>query len=210
MTSITSLGASKSNNSNSQLVQKHEHLFTKTDHLTVEFSQDIYRKMRDRTISRDGYASFSKPNKFYWVFNGKRGVEKFYYDGSTLSHYQSQINTVTHYSSKSSFKQELQEIVDLVLNTKKLFDRYHVQEMNAAKESTQLVLIPQKDNNTDITKITVQISDRIKMVENVKIEYADGNYTNFRFKSPRTTPNNPNIFTFSQPDGKSAQEKHVR
>ena len=87
---------------------KHELLVNSTKQITVQFSQTSYKKLRNRKQVRKGTAYFSKPNKFRWNFDkSKNGVEEYCYNGKLLSHYQSYLNEVTHYSTNKGLSRDL-------------------------------------------------------------------------------------------------------
>ena len=69
------------------------------------------------------------------------------------------------------------------------------------KQSKRLLftLKPKKPGlSSDIRIIKVKISDTRKYVKEVKIQYDDENYTLFKFKNPKKSVIDDNIFTFSK------------
>ena len=178
---------------------KHESLLRTTKFLTVQFSQTIYKKLRNRSFTRKGTAYFAKPNKFRWNFDKtKNGLEEYYYNGKMLTHYQSSLNEVTHYSTNKGLSRDLNQVINLVLDPKELLNKYIISESKKNKTTTTFTLKPKKDLSTDIYTINVKISDSRKYVKEVKIEYDDGNYTLFKFKNPKKGVIDENIFTFSK------------
>ena len=185
--------------SQSKAELKHEKLLRSTKFLTVQFSQTIYKKLRDRSTTRKGTAYFAKPNMFRWNFDKtKKGIEEYYYNGKMLTHYQSKLNEVTHYSTDKGLSRDLNQVINLVLDPKALLDTFSIIENKTIKTTTTFTLKPKKDLSTDIYTINVKISDSRKYVKEVKIEYDDGNYTLFKFKNPKKGVIDENIFTFSK------------
>jgi outer membrane lipoprotein-sorting protein len=183
----------------SKLEDKQEQLFSSIDHLSVDFSQSTYKKLRNRTITRSGNAFFSKPDRFRWTFtSSKAGLEEYYFNGEKLTHYREKDQIVNHYNTNAGLARELTEVVSLVLDPKALLSRYKVKESKSAGGHTQVVLLPQAKETTDVDSIFVKVSDVKKYVEEVQIFYIDGNNTKFSFKNPATGTNDPKIFTFSR------------
>ena len=181
------------------LKKAHKDLFTKIDHISVQFKQTIYKKLRNRTLSRSGQAYFSKPNYFRWNFENKDfGTEEFYYNGKTLTHFREKEAVVTNYNTNVGLAKELNEVVSLVLDPQTLSNRYDITKAKKEKKQTHLSLTPRPGVATEIASINVKVSDQRKYVKEVKIIYLDGNYTFFQFKNPRFSPNDLKIFTFSK------------
>ena len=195
-----------------KVLEKHDTLFTSHDNLTVQFSQTIYRKLRNKTIERKGQASFAKPNKFYWLFeNDKLGNEEYFYDGKSLSHYLPKERLVQHYGSTSSLSKQLQDIIDMVLDGKKLLLRYKAQSITNEKDNTFATLVPSvEDPNNEIQKIEIKVSDQRTFIKEIKIMYNDEGYSLFRFKNPRTSVIPADRFVFHKPAGLTVTEKTVQ
>jgi len=191
-----------------KLQDKYAEIFSSIDHLSVDFSQNTYKKLRDRSILRSGNAFFSKPGMFRWNFNSdKTGLEEYYFNGEKLTHFRDKDKLVNHYNTNAGLARELQEVVNLVLDPKALLNRYKVKEIKSEGGLTQAILIPQSRETTDVDSIFVKVSDVKKFVEEVQIFYIDGNYTQFAFKNPVTKPNDPKIFIFSR-QGNFTIRKH--
>ena len=185
---------------NPTLEQKHETLFGTMDHLAVSFTQTVYRKMRNKTFERSGQAFFSKPARFRWIFDDKNSDgEEYFFNGDALAHFQKKDNLVTYYSTKTGLVNDLQEIVDLVLDSRKLLGRYEPKDVVTEKNNSSFRLVPKA--TSDIKEIAVKVSDERKYVKEVKIEYSDGNYSLFRFKNPRTKEIDPKTYDFVNPGG---------
>lgn len=182
-----------------KLQDKYAEIFSSIDHLSVDFSQTTYKKLRDRSTTRSGNAYFSKPGMFRWNFTSdKAGLEEYYFNGETLTHFREKDKLVNHYTTNASLARELQEVVSLVLDPKALLNRYKVKEIKTEANKTLAILVPQARDTTDVDSIFVKVSDVKKYVEEVQIFYIDGNYTQFTFKNPVTHPNDPKIFSFSR------------
>lgn len=185
--------------SQSKAELKHEKLLSSTKFLTVQFSQTIYKKLRNRSTTRKGTAYFAKPNKFRWNFDKtKKGIEEYYYNGKMLTHYQSKVNEVTHYSTNKGLSRDLNQVINLVLDPKVLLDSFSIIENKTIKTTTTFTLKPKNELSSDIHLIKVKISDTRKYVKEVKIQYDDENYTLFKFKNPKKAVIDDNIFTFSK------------
>ena len=177
---------------------KQENLFGSMDHLSVGFSQTVFRKLRNKTFERSGQAFFSKPAKFRWVFEGTEADEEEYlFNGETLAHFQKKENLVTYYSTKTGLVNDLQEIVDLVLDSKKLLVRYDPKDVITEKNNSSFKLVPKIKN--EIREIAVKISEERKYIKEVKIDYADGNYSLFRFRNPRLKEIDAKTYEFTNP-----------
>lgn len=182
------------------LKKKHEELFRGIDHVSLDFTQTVYKKLRNRSLDRNGTAHFSKPNMFRWNFtSAKLGNEEFYYNGKVLTHFREAEKTVTNYNTNIGLAKELNEVVNLVLQPQTLYKRYDVIPSEKAKGKTQpTITLKPKAPGTDIRSIEVGINEAKKYVSMIKIEYLDGNYTKFGFKNPKFTPNSLEIFSFSR------------
>lgn len=182
-----------------EMAEKYGKMFSSIEHLQVSFSQTVYKKLRDRRYTRSGQAYFSKPDKFRWNFEDpKAGLEEFYFDGDTLTHYKEKEKLVTHYQAHVGLGRELREVVNLVLDPKALFDRYHVASSESKNGLTTITLSPRAAVATDIQELKVSVSDQNRYVQGVRILYMDENYTEFTFQNPVEKANPPNLFRFSR------------
>ncbi len=182
-----------------KIQDKQEQLFASIDHLSVDFSQSTYKKLRDRTITRNGTAFFSKPDMFRWNFSSESsGLEEYYFNGDRLTHYRDKERVVNHYNTNAGLARELNEVVNLVLDPKALLSRYKVKETKSEGGKTSVVLNPISKESTDVDSIFVKVSDSQKFVEEVHIFYSDGNNTKFAFKNPKMNPNDKKLFIFSR------------
>lgn len=191
----------KSTSKTRDVAAKHDNLFSNLEFLKVNFKQTVHTSLRDKTRTREGQASFAKPGNFFWQFKDKKATEEYYFDGTTLSHFRSDEKTVTHYGTKSGLQKELQAIVDLVLDAEKLLNQYDAVDVKTAKGVTSMKLLPKAKDQTDIVNILVQVSEKSKYVQDVKIEYKNGNYTAFSFQNPDTSSIPPKAFQFLDPGG---------
>ena len=198
--SLTIPFSDKASAESSQQVEKaYTELFSSIAHLQVDFEQEVYKKLRDRTITRTGDAFFSKPSSFRWNFKSKHyGLEEYYYNGKTLTHFKEQDKSVNHYQANTGLARELTEIVNLVLDPKNLFDRYQVDRTEKKSGITEVSLSPRPAVASDIKAVDIVVGDKNSFIQRVKILYMDGNYTQFTFKNPKFTANKPEIFTFSR------------
>lgn len=182
-----------------QIAKEYRHLFSSIEHLQVDFTQTVYKKLRDRTVNRQGKAYFSKPAKFRWNFESdKFGNEEFYFDGKTLTHYKEKDQLVTHYKANVGLARELREVVNFVLDPTNLFDRYQIKDLTRKDQLTTIDLIPRAETSTDVQQVQVTVVDRSRYVRRVKIIYADGNYTQFTFRNPVEKTNQPELFRFTR------------
>ena len=121
---------------------KHESLLRTTKFLTVQFSQTII-KIEKSKLHTQGTAYFAKPNKFRWNFDKtKNGLEEYYYNGKMLTHYQSRLNEVTHYSTNKGLSRDLNQVINLVLDPKELLNKYIISESKKNKTTTTFTLKP--------------------------------------------------------------------
>jgi outer membrane lipoprotein-sorting protein len=185
--------------SQDKLESKYDSIFATIDNLSVDFTQSIYKKLRNKTTVRTGDALFSKPGMFRWNFTSdKTGLEEYYFNGERLTHYREKENLVNHYNTNAGLARELKEVVALVLDPKALFASYKVKTSQSANQKTTVMLEPKSKEGTDIESIRVQVEDAQKFVEDVQIFYSDGNNTRFSFKNPKKGKNDPNVFIFSR------------
>lgn len=182
-----------------QIEGRYQQIFSTIDNLSVDFTQTTYKKLRNKTVTRSGQAFFSKPGMFRWNFgNDKLGVEEYYFNGERLTHYREREKLVNHYNTNASFARELQEVVNLVLDPKELFNRYTVKDSKSEGGRTSVILVPKQKDGTDIESIHVKVSDAQKYVEDVQIYYLDGNNTQFSFRNPKKAKNEASLFIFSR------------
>lgn len=191
-----------------ELVKTYGQLFSTIEHLQVNFTQTVYTKLRNRKHSRSGQAYFSKPAKFRWNFEDPRtGLEEFYFDGKTLTHFKEQDKLVTHYRANIGLARELREVVNLILDPKALFERYQVVSSEKENRLTHIKLSPRTALATDIQELKVTVSDQSRYVQTVRILYMDENYTEFAFENPVEKVNSPSLFRFSR-KGKFTVRSH--
>ncbi len=127
----------------SKLQDKYSELFSSIDHLTVDFTQSSYKKLRNKTLTRQGNAHFSKPGMFRWNFSHeKTGLEEYYFNGEKLTHFKEKEKLVNQYNTNASLARELGEVVNLVLDPKALLSRYKVKEIKSSSQQTNVVLVP--------------------------------------------------------------------
>lgn len=200
--SLTQLAQARPNivEQQKKVEREYKKMFRSIEHMTVDFNQIIYKSLRKRKISRQGIAYFSKPSMFRWDFrdNGQ-GIEEFYFDGKQLTHFREGEKLVTHYKAGSGIASELSEVVDLVLDPVKLFNRYQVEKITKTKQQDAIVrLVPRAALSSDIEAIFVTVAGSKGHVKGTKILYMNENYTEFLFSNPRFTTNHPQLFKFSR------------
>jgi outer membrane lipoprotein-sorting protein len=180
--------------------REYKKMFRSIEHMTVDFDQIIYKSLRKRKISRKGIAYFSKPSMFRWDFSDKgQGIEEFYFDGNQLTHFREGEKLVTHYKAGTGIASELSEVVDLVLDPVKLFNRYQVEKITKTKEQdAEVRLVPRAALSSDIEAIFVTVAGGKGHVKATKILYMNENYTEFLFSNPRFTTNPLQLFIFSR------------
>ncbi|MBC7658740.1 MAG: outer membrane lipoprotein carrier protein LolA [Chitinophagaceae bacterium] len=182
-----------------QAEAKYDQIFSSIDNLSVDFTQSTFKKLRGKTMVRQGDALFSKPGMFRWNFTSdKGGLEEYYFNGERLTHFREKENLVNHYNTNAGLARELKEVVTLVLDPKALFSRYKVKESKSANQKITVTLEPKSKEGTDIDSINVQVEDSQKYVEDVQIFYNDGNNTRFSFKNPKKTKIDSGVFVFSR------------
>lgn len=189
---------------------QHESLFSSMDHLRVEFDQKIYTALRKRERKRSGIAYFSKPSSFLWQFYGsgsKQIEEEYYFDGKNLSHFVAADNLVSHYGQQSGLQKELEAVVSLILDAKKLFNQYSVAKTSVEGTDTKLQLLPLTPGSSDIASIDVTVANQPKYLKYVKLTYSNQNYTAFEFKNPVTSPIATKTYHYQNPG--SVKEKHI-
>lgn len=191
-----------SQGSATQVEQKHDHIFAKLDFLTVQFTQTSYRALRKNTKVSNGVAYFAKPVSFRWDFKkGEDTSEQYVFDGQTLSHYRKADKLVTHYGSRAGFANDLKEVVNMILDAKNLTQKYDIKFISEDKNATVAELTPKSKNSADIKLITLKLSEERKYIKSLKIEYQDGNYSQYEFKNPRFESIQKSIFQFKNPGG---------
>jgi outer membrane lipoprotein-sorting protein len=200
-------GTEQATKPSSELEKEHAKLFSSVQTIEMDFVQTMYRSLRKNKIERRGHAIFAKPSNFFWSFHDKNNMkENFYYNGKKLSHYIQKDNTVTHYPTHSPVSQDLEQVVELVLDAQTLFKRYDATNVKTGPEFTEVTLVPKGAHHTPIKSIDVKVSATKKYIQEVKINYEEGNYTHFSFLNPKVGPVKPETFIFSNP-GKVIEKK---
>ena len=173
--------------------------------LFVHFEQETFSALRKKTKIRKGQAQFSRPSSFRWSFQDERhGEEGFYYDGATLSHYKERDNLVIHYKKQVGFFKELRSVVDMVLDPDTLLERYKVAEKKKDERALRYTLEPLAEN-AQIKTLTIFVPTERTYIKEVKILYADGNYSKYIFKDPLFHKIPSSAFRFKNPG--SVKEK---
>ena len=81
-----------------------------------------------------------------------------------LSHYESTLNEVTHYSTNKGLSRDLNQVINLVLDPKALLNTFTITD-NKTIKSTSLTLKPKAGLSSEIHRINVKISDSQKYVK---------------------------------------------
>ena len=182
-----------------KLLPQYENMFASIEHLSVDFAQTSYKKLRNRSVLRTGNAHFSKPSMFRWNFISESGaVEEYYFNGDKLTHFSEKDKIVNHYNTNAGLAKELNEVVNLVLDPRVLLSVYKIQDTKSEGGKTKVTFVPISKESTDVEKIFVSLQDSKKFVEEVQIFYNDGNNTKFAFKNPSYGVNEKSIYTFSR------------
>lgn len=185
-----------------QVEQKHEKIFEKLDFLTVQFTQTSYRSLRKNTKVSNGVAYFAKPVSFRWDFQKNDEItEQYIFDGDTLSHYKKSDKLVTRYGKSNNFASDLKDVVNMILDAKNLTQKYDVKLLSEDKNATVAELTPKTKASGDIKLITLKLSEERKYIKSLKIDYNDGNYTQYEFKNPRFDSLPTSTFQFKNPGG---------
>ena len=185
----------------------HLKLISGIDNLTVEFTQEVYTSFRKKTKNRQGLAVFAKPNQFKWTFNDEAwGVEEYYFDGLTLSHFVKSENTVTHYGVQSGFAKELRQVVNMILDPNALLNSYTTQNVQQVDKEITYFLVPNAPHS-EIKQIVIGMFESSTAVESVSIEYLDGNKSSYKFAKANKEVVSKNTFKFSNPGG--VKEKSI-
>ena len=188
-------------------------LETKIEHMSADIIQTNFKSLRKTTTTKEGRGFFSKPGIFKLSYQGeKTGLEEYYFDGKMLSHFLEKENLVKKYGTQSGQTRDLREVVLLVLDPKYLIKQYNISNAENQPEKglgiREVVLTSKTEGQTDISTINLKIGTQEKYVQEVRINYTDGNYTQLAFKNPSFKPNPSKIFKFTAPSGVKEQQFH--
>lgn len=180
-------------------------------HLTVDFEQKTYKKLRHRTLTERGRGLFSKPDRFSWrIYESKKGMtakvkKAYYYDGSALDVYSGRENQVTEYASLGSMGQGLGGVVDMVLNPRVLLGRYKIVKVSPPKADGSYAAVLEPKQNNDIKRLELNIDMQALYIRAIKLRYQNGNTIAFAFSKPSFNPLKKTVFRFAGP--KSVKRK---
>ncbi len=153
-----------------------------SEFIHIQFVQNTYKKLRNKTTSTQGEAFFKKPNKFRWILKD----ETWLFDGKNFFHYQPSKKTAVSYGKGAGKNKELQELVDMVLDLKALLIKYKVSEAKKQDKKLHIKLDPVLDG--DIVGADVDIDLQKNFVTRVELAFKGGNKTTFLFKDPVFKP----------------------
>jgi outer membrane lipoprotein-sorting protein len=169
------------------------------DVLAMDFSQERYLALRNKTRQSRGHALFAKPAKFRWSLDAPK-QEEWIYDGASLFYHLPQEKKVTRYSAKAGEFRQLQEIVAAVLDFGELLRRYEVAEAKRAvvEGSEQVVLTLRPKTAIDIRAIEIHVSEKVAAITFLKLFIGD-DYNAIRFSPPKSEV--PAVDAFAPPKG---------
>ena len=130
------------------------------DAMEVNFNQKTFRKLRKRTSKSSGSAYFIKPNKFIWKYHMPI-KDTWIFDGSRFLSWTQGEKFALEYAQGSSKGKELRQVMNMILNFKKVQKDYQVEIIpHSPSQQITLLLTPKKSNAqffSSIKEITVTL-----------------------------------------------------
>ena len=153
------------------------------EHLAVTFVQKQFKPLRKRTYETKGQAYFSRPTKFRWIYEQDDKGE-WLFDGETLHRYWPAKKAATKMPMGGDQAAQLRQIVDIVLNSDRLFEQYEVQDAQRQGQLIKTTLVPKV--KSDLAEVTIHISTKDNTVELLKLGFSDGGSNTLYFSDPKT------------------------
>lgn len=191
MISVRLIGAPSPGSFDEQMNKIHQSI--KIDSLTVKFEQTAFRKLRSKTVRFWGSARFFAPNQFRWTID-KPIKQEWIYNGEMLWNYFPEEHRSVKYSTADRKWAELNELVHIVLNLRQLKERYIIEEIKQEKDTATIQLQP-KTKDSDIRGVLIRVNTQKKYVAMVRLNFDNGNYTEFSFTDPDFKKIEPGVFS---------------
>lgn len=170
------------------------------DAMAVDFTQERYLALRNKTRQSAGRALFAKPGRFRWSIDTPKR-EEWIYDGSSLYYFLPSEKQLTRYPAGAGESRQLREIVGAVMDFGELLRRYEVAEARRVGEEVVLTLRPKQV--MDIRAIELRVVERENRIAFVKLFMGD-DYNAITFSPPKEGKPIPS--DFSPPPGVKAKD----
>ena len=175
------------------------------EYLSLDFTQQAYRAIRDRTSTIKGVAQFKAPAKFRWnIVHPLK--DEWRYNGASLFHVVPEQNILAECGPEDGKGKELREIIQIVTDFNMLIQKYDISKAEKKKNLVYLTLKPRSPVGIDY--LTVEYHTEKRHVTNLGIYFdkerstAKQNYSIFNFTNPRSESIPEALFT--KPKGKKA------
>ncbi len=150
--------------------------------LSLNFEQEIYKKLRKKTVKNKGQVYFKKPSSFRWKFQ-QAEREEWIYNGHTLLHYFPKKSYAYRYKADAENGKNMKEIVNIILDFESLLRRYEVNSSSREKNQVFIGLLPK--DSSEIVAIQIELNLEKNFIEKIKLNYEGGNHSLFTFSDPQ-------------------------
>ena len=166
------------------------------DTFTADFNQTVFRKLRHREVKSRGTATFGRPNLFRWVIHEPTKLELIY-NGTELVQYEPDEKLALKLSTANAKRRELEDITSAAVNLGVLLDRYRLDR--AIREGTTVVLSLSPRSESEISGVNISINTQDNFVQEVKLQFKDGQSNTIVFSTPKSITRQPELFSFLPP-----------
>jgi hypothetical protein len=175
--------------------------------IVVPFQEKMFRQLRKKTLHKEGFAYFVRPNKFIWQVGTKGSKAKQYwiYDGKELIQRSSEDKQEARFDSKVAKSKELNRLVSYFVNFKDLFKTHDLVVATEYKNELGVVLKTKAQTNLHHIKARLSIKEeknkRLVLLKHMQIFYHDKNHTTFDFTGfseslPKPSPISQGILNY--------------
>ena len=163
--------------------------------LSVNFTQKRFIATQPKLPrSAMGTLKISQP-MFRYTIKKKPSVE-WIYDGTNLFQYYPEQNEALKFPANKGLTGEIEEIVEIFLNSNVLFEKYSVVKSDLNKEELFLKLKPKKESET--TEIDINMDTGKNIIKNMVLYFKDKNKTEFVFNNPSKEQIKSGVFSLDK------------
>jgi outer membrane lipoprotein-sorting protein len=159
--------------------------------LKLSFEQTRYKALRKKEVKSKGSAYFKLPTQFLWQL--ENSPQKWIYNGKKLIHWDSSKGSAVMYGSSAQKGKELRDIISLVTRFDSLNKDYAINESKISNNLLKLLLVPKKSSG-DLQSVNVEFDLKKSHISALKLNFGGGNFSKFRFYSPKTSKFSENKF----------------
>ena len=169
--------------------------------VSLKFEQTRFKSLRKKEVKSTGSALFKTPNKFVWSLDHSQ--QAWIFDGRTLLHYDKVKKAAVGYGNTAAKGKELRKIIALVTRFDHLQKDYMINGAEQTGDILSLSMAPHHKTG-ELKSVEVKFDTDKHHITFLKLKFAAGNYSSFRFFGRDTK--DISDATFSVPKGTKIKE----